>query len=87
MDENRFRHVWKLLCRTYLQNGHCMSGGCGRETLAFWVRETCGVRVSAQELRQVLAEASRRGWVKAGRNTAGCRTFQLNCGRYRYGRS
>jgi len=38
MNENRFRHLWKLLCHTYQQEGHCLIGGCGRETLAEWVR-------------------------------------------------
>jgi len=69
INEQRFRHVWKLLCRTYEKEGHCLRKGCGKETLQYWVAKVTHTQVPRWELKQTLEEATRRGWVKQTRQT------------------
>jgi len=79
IPEARFRWVWRKLCRTWHLNGHCFIRGCGRETVAWWVRESCHVLIPAWECRTVLIEAIQRGWVTKHVNSSGHSIFKLMC--------
>ena len=75
--EQRFRHVWKLLCSTWIKNRHCLLRGCGRETLAYWVRESCHDSQPAWLCRSVLMEAVNRGWAIKRQSSSGHSIFIL----------
>ena len=75
MPEQRFQHGWRLLCRTWHKNGHCLRLGCGRETLAGWVRESCHELYPAWFYRQVLMEACSRGWATKRQSNSGHSIF------------
>ena len=78
-NNQRFRHVWRLLCRTYKINGHCMKYGCGRDTLSQWVAATTHRRISPQELRKTLIHACNIGWCKKSQSLSGHSKFKLFC--------
>ena len=73
MNEQRFKHIWKLLCKTWKENGHCMSSGSGRDTLAYWANKTNRENWPKWVYRDALNEAVKRGWakkeVRVGRHT------------------
>lgn len=77
MNENRFRFIWKLLCRVWRYNRHCLERGCGRKTLSYWVRETCKVYYPAYVYRDALMIAVKRGWVVMGKSDCGYTTFKI----------
>ena len=76
-EQQRFRYVWRLLCATMRENGHCLSSGCGKVELSCWVLASTGAQVHPWELRAVLKEAERRGWVKRSRSASGHSRYSL----------
>lgn len=78
-DEQRFRYLWRLLCRTWHIEGHCLRQGCGRETLAEWVRKAncSALWFASSELRRALDEAVRRGWAEHHHSPSGHSIFLL----------
>lgn len=75
MNEQRFRYVWKLLCKTWKENGHCMRYGSGRDTLAYWVNVTNKENIPKWVYRDALNEAVKRGWAKMERTSGDCTKF------------
>lgn len=81
---SRFRLVWRMVVQARGLAPHAFELGCGRETLCYWVAEAAkqinrsGARTAVfaagltpGELRLVMLEAAKRGWVeviKTGRD-------------------
>lgn len=78
ISEASFRYGWRLLCATWRKNGHCLRLGCGRETLAYWVLQTCHKHHPAWFYRNVLLEACVRGWARKEKSSCGYSVFILN---------
>jgi hypothetical protein len=64
LNEQLFRHGWRLIVKTWRLNGHCLYYGCGKSTLARWVRKSCHTYYPPKFWRDVMAEACRRGWAQ-----------------------
>ena len=77
MCEAQFRQVWRILCRVWRENRHCLERGCGRETLEYWARKTCHVLYPPFIYRQALLIGVNRGWAKKGVSACGYSTFVL----------
>lgn len=86
MNPDRFKYLWRLLCRTYKYNSHCFTQGSSKETLYYWVRDTCKpgmvgtkwigyCQTSPKELRQAMLVAVDKGLAVKGKNQCGCTTF------------
>lgn len=77
LPEDLFRYGWRLLCRVAREEGHCLTRGCGRDTLAYWVFAVCKVRNPAWFYRRVLREAVRRGWATKTTSPHGYSIFSI----------
>lgn len=92
MNEERFRWGWRVLWKLWRsEHNHCLVRGCGRDTLAYWVRRVCNVVEHPSFWRAVLKEAVRRGWAvetqelmthstpRVGGPTLGPRRYNFHC--------
>ena len=75
--EDLFRYGWGLLCRVAQEEGHCLTKGSSRETLACWVFAVCKVHYPAWFYRSVLREAVRRGWATKTTSPHGYSIFSI----------
>lgn len=72
-----FNYYWGLICKVNSREPHCLTRGCGRNTLASWVRDVCGVRVSPNMLRRTLLIAVERGMATISISSCGYTCFHL----------
>ena len=81
MNEGRFKTVWKHLCSLYRsKEGHCLRYGCGRDSLARWANRHYSRHLtveSAYTYKEVLKEATRRGWCEEIITPGGYRKYKI----------
>lgn len=78
LSELDFWHGWDLLCKVWRENGHCLRLGCGRDTIMYWVVETCNEWNTAGFYRAVLMEATRRRFATKTQTCFGYSQFFLD---------
>ena len=77
----RFKKIWKALCKVWDKQSHCMVEGSGRDSLFYWVRYCSNgfLLTSPSECRRCLNIAIHLGWATKGKNkSTGYTTFKLN---------
>lgn len=74
---NRFKYGWKLICKINKEQPHCLTRGCGKETLSYWCVEVNKTRESASFLRWVLNKACDYEWAVKSQSDTGHSIFKI----------
>jgi hypothetical protein len=66
MKKHTFDEVWDALLLVNQEHNHCLSAGCGKRTLIWWMRRCSGERFTVSEVRSALKKAEELGYVVRG---------------------